>query len=152
MEAKKYEKKASSQLIKNKSKSSEEEEKKGENNNDSGEWSKDEDKLLLDAVQMHKEGSWNEISNHLEKHTPQECRQRWLQQVDPAINRGEKAWAGIINDVMLILGVRMFKSSNWADISSKIFNKRIRDAQCSERYNNILDPTINNKDWTEEDD
>lgn len=69
--------------------------------------------------------SWSEINNELDGRKPSECRYRYIR-IDPNVIR-VGTWDNIINDVKLILGVKMFKMSHWADISEHVFNRTIQD-------------------------
>ena len=58
-------------------------------------------------------------------------------------------WSGTLtNDVLVILGVKMFGENPWAKISEYFFKGTIQGTQILERYQNILDPKISHLPFT----
>lgn len=51
---------------------------------------------------------------------------------------------------MLIMLVSRYGKSNWGEIASMVPNRTTR--QCRERYLHYLDPSLNNKPWTYQED
>lgn len=43
-----------------------------------GKWSEDEERRLAEGVQMHGEGEWRSISNHVMTRNPMQCRSKFL--------------------------------------------------------------------------
>ena len=50
----------------------------------------------------------------------------------------------------LCLAVESFKVGNWIGVASLFRNRT--DVQCRERWCNILDPKLNGREWTKEED
>ena len=53
-----------------------------------GNWTPEEDKILIDLINLSKEYfNWSLISTYLPRRTSKQCRERWLLQLDPNINK-----------------------------------------------------------------
>lgn len=52
-----------------------------------GPWSPEEDRKLLDAIQLYGPSNWVRISQSLGSRTPKQCRERYHQNLKPSLNR-----------------------------------------------------------------
>jgi hypothetical protein len=52
-----------------------------------GQWTADEDKKLMDAVQTHGGKNWGAIAAMVPGRTKKQCRDRWREFLDPSIDR-----------------------------------------------------------------
>ncbi|KAL2324851.1 hypothetical protein Fmac_023909 [Flemingia macrophylla] len=60
-----------------------------EDNVKQGAWSAEEDKMLINYIQLHGEGNWSELSKRAGlKRRGKSCRLRWLNYLKPDIKRG----------------------------------------------------------------
>ncbi|KAG8383830.1 hypothetical protein BUALT_Bualt04G0054600 [Buddleja alternifolia] len=50
-------------------------------------WTREEDELLTTLVNKHGLGSWDYIANHIQGRTGKSCRLRWINQLDPKIDK-----------------------------------------------------------------
>ena len=50
-------------------------------------WTPDEDKLLIDSVNKHGMGNWSLVSQSVPGRTGKQCRERWINQLCPALNK-----------------------------------------------------------------
>ncbi|CDW71555.1 myb domain protein 4r1 [Stylonychia lemnae] len=111
-------------------------------------WLAEEDQVLLQAVYLHGQNKWSEIRYYLEGKTSLECRQRFVK-INPNVIR---TWWTFQEDVHLVVGVKFYGDKRWADLSEAVFKGKRNDLQCRERYVNILDPKIEAKQWTQDED
>jgi hypothetical protein len=49
-------------------------------------WNEDEDKILLDVVEKIGNENWNVIAKHLHNRNGKQCRERWINHLNPEIN------------------------------------------------------------------
>lgn len=54
-----------------------------------GYWSKEEDTQLLNWIEENGPKKWSECSKFLKKRSAKQCRERWLNNLDPRINRDQ---------------------------------------------------------------
>eukprot|EP01080_Neovahlkampfia_damariscottae_P006114 gene6114-10121_t len=52
-----------------------------------GPWSEEEDKICYALVQKHGANNWTEIAEHIPGRIGKQCRERWLNHLDPSINK-----------------------------------------------------------------
>eukprot|EP01016_Furgasonia_blochmanni_P034842 TRINITY_DN3800_c0_g1_i2.p1 TRINITY_DN3800_c0_g1~~TRINITY_DN3800_c0_g1_i2.p1 ORF type:complete len:202 (-),score=14.22 TRINITY_DN3800_c0_g1_i2:393-998(-) len=116
-------------------------------NKEKKKWSKEEDEMLLNIVQVYGTNNWKQISNHIEGRDTYQCFQRWFKFVNPKISRGN--WK-LQEDIKLALAVECYEEGKWILVASH-FETRT-DVQCRERWCNILDPKLNCGDWTHAED
>lgn len=50
-------------------------------------WTKDEDDILKEAISKHGTNNWSLISNEIPGRTGKQCRERWLNQLNPSLNK-----------------------------------------------------------------
>lgn len=93
-----------------------------------GKWSNEEDELLRKAVDKHKNKGWVFISTFVPGRSDVQCRERWMNSLDPIKKRGR--WSKE-EDVLLFEGVERF-SYSWSKIASVV--KTRTDSQCRRRY------------------
>ena len=51
-------------------------------------WSADEDRKLTALVEKYGAKNWRIIASHLHGRLPKQCRERWINHVDPHIRKG----------------------------------------------------------------
>lgn len=50
-------------------------------------WTQEEDKLLVDSVKAHGMGNWSLVAQTIPGRTGKQCRERWINQLCPALNK-----------------------------------------------------------------
>lgn len=50
-------------------------------------WTQEEDKLLVDSVNAHGMGNWSLVAQTIPGRTGKQCRERWINQLCPALNK-----------------------------------------------------------------
>lgn len=111
----------------------------------SNHWLKEEDELLLLLAQKYKEKNWIKVSLFFKNKNPAQCRARY-KRIRPGIIKG--SWSKEEDNSILRLVDKLGK--NWSLIAKMVptrNGKQIRD-----RFINYLDPEINRKKFTEEED
>eukprot|EP00924_Labyrinthula_sp_SR-Ha-C_P001692 snap_masked-scaffold_18-processed-gene-6.56-mRNA-1 protein AED:0.15 eAED:0.15 QI:62/0.5/0.33/1/0.5/0.33/3/0/441 len=96
-----------------------------------GQWSAEEDKLLLSLAQKQieamgpnrKKVSWGKVAKGVPGRTAKQCRERWVNNLNPAINRGP--WTR--EEDQIILSVYSVFPKKWATIAKKL-NGRTENA------------------------
>jgi hypothetical protein len=108
-------------------------------------WTKEEDRRLIEIANMFKQKSWTKVADYFEDKNAAQCRARY-KRIRPGIVKG--AWTKDEDDMIVELVSSTGK--NWAMISKMMptrNGKQIRD-----RFLNYLDPNINKIKFTDEDD
>ena len=112
-------------------------------NPESMRWTPEEDKKLVDLVEIFGTKKWKQISSYLDGKKACMCYHRWFKHVSPT--RQKQKWDDPLDDALLALGVMSFRKNNgklrWVKVAD-LFEGRRTDIQCRERFVNILDPEI----------
>ncbi|RKP14010.1 Homeodomain-like protein, partial [Piptocephalis cylindrospora] len=58
----------------------------------SGRWTQEEDNRLRTAVEVYGVGSWAKIKSYVAGRTDVQCRERWVNVLDPSINKDPWSW------------------------------------------------------------
>ena len=88
---------------------------------------------MRSAVQIHGKKNWKAIKEFVPGRTDSQCRERYLNVLDPNLNRGP--WSGAEEKKLLEL-VRIHGKANWAVVSSEMYKLRFNrnDNMCRKRY------------------
>lgn len=78
-----------------------------------GSWTQEEDDILRDLVLKYGPKRWSFIAEHLPHRVGKQCRERWLNHLDPSINKGE--WSEQEDQIIVVMQDRM--GNRWARIS-----------------------------------
>jgi hypothetical protein len=78
-----------------------------------GSWTEEEDKRLIDLVKKHGAKRWSFIATHLKGRIGKQCRERYLNHLDPRISK--KAWT--TEEDSVILDMHKKYGNQWAKIS-----------------------------------
>ncbi|KAL9537524.1 hypothetical protein MBANPS3_011703 [Mucor bainieri] len=108
-------------------------------------WTKEEDKKLTDAVKLFGNCNWQQVADILGDRTGQQCLHRWQKSLNPVIKR--QRW-NAEEDALLQRAVQLYGAGNWTKIQRLIPGRT--DMQCRERWVNILQPSINRGQFTQE--
>jgi hypothetical protein len=109
-------------------------------------WTVEEDAKLTDAVTKHGAGNWAAVAALVPGRTNKQCRKRWVESLNPAINTG--TWT-VEDDTKLTEAVTEF-GNDWVRVSVLVPGRTNR--QCAQRWVRSVDPTINAGRWTVEED
>ena len=81
-----------------------------------GNWTEKEDLLLLQWVEVHGPNKWTECARRIEGRCGKQCRERWMNTLDPRVKRGN--WE---EEEQLQIFRQMKKNwSSWATISKHL--------------------------------
>jgi hypothetical protein len=115
-----------------------------------GGWTLEEDVKLTNAVantSKKKWGSeyktdWNAVAALVPGRTKSQCKNKWNNVLDPSIDRANRITAKWVEDEddKLKDAVQMHGGKNWAAIATLVPGRTI--TQCRDRWNNVLDPSI----------
>lgn len=78
-----------------------------------GSWTQEEDDILRELVGKHGPKRWSFIAEHLPHRVGKQCRERWLNHLDPTINKGE--WSDLEDKIIVVMQNKM--GNRWARIS-----------------------------------
>ena len=81
-----------------------------------GNWKESEDQLLLQWVEMNGPNNWTECSKKIKGRCGKQCRERWVNALDPRIKRGN--WEE--EEHTLIFDQMKTNWSSWTIISKKL--------------------------------
>ena len=112
-----------------------------------GPWTPEEDERLLQAVGVHGTENWPEIAKEIPGRTARRCRGHWNECLDPNLKKGP--WTPE-EDERLLQAVGVHGTENWPEIANKIPGRTPR--QCRGHWNACLNPNLNKKEWTPEED
>lgn len=111
-------------------------------------WTKEQDELLVKAVQMYQGKSWKSISDHVgadKSHI--QCLHRWQKVLDPDLVKGP--WT-TNEDRIITEMVQTHGPKRWSLIAKQLQGRTGK--QCRERWINQLDPSISKDPWTKDED
>ncbi|GAA5865724.1 hypothetical protein JCM1840_003233 [Sporobolomyces johnsonii] len=109
------------------------------------EWSKAQDEKLREGVRLYGE-NWQAVARHAGRNSNQ-CINRWTKSLKPSIKRGK--WTTAEDDALRSAVAAV--GQNWKHVAPRVGGRT--DAQCRERWTNVLDPRLEKKkEWTERDD
>jgi len=84
-----------------------------------GSWTDEEDDILKNLVKTHGAKRWSFIATHLRGRVGKQCRERYLNHLDPHINK--KEWT--LEEDKLILRMHETNGNQWAKISRKLIGR-----------------------------
>ncbi|XP_010551142.1 PREDICTED: uncharacterized protein LOC104821834 isoform X2 [Tarenaya hassleriana] len=93
-----------------------------------GRWSSEEDKRLKVAVKFFGAKNWHKIAQYVPGRTPPQCRERWVNSLDPNVNRSP--WTEV-EDAELRAAVADLGHS-WSRIATRLPSRT--DNQCWRRW------------------
>ncbi|KAL9644251.1 hypothetical protein ABK040_005712 [Willaertia magna] len=100
-----------------------------------GSWTEEEDKKLLDLVQNHGAKRWSFIAQGLPGRVGKQCRERYLNHLDPKINK--KAWTE--EEDAVIVEMHEKHGNQWAKIS------RVLEGRTANAVKNHWNSTLSKK-------
>ncbi|KAE8700415.1 Myb-related protein 3R-1 [Hibiscus syriacus] len=78
-----------------------------------GPWSKEEDELIIELVNKYGPKKWSTIAQHLPGRIGKQCRERWHNHLNPAINR--MAWTE--EEELALIRAHQIFGNRWAELS-----------------------------------
>lgn len=78
-----------------------------------GPWTKEEDELLIQLVNKYGPKQWSVVASHLNGRTGKQCRERWINNLDPSIKKG--AWSD--QEDKILMEARQKLGNRWAEIA-----------------------------------
>ncbi|XP_036368650.1 uncharacterized protein LOC115223855 isoform X2 [Octopus sinensis] len=94
-----------------------------------GRWTQEEDSLLVAAVQIMGTSKWPHVRSLVPNRTANQCRERWVNCLDPGINSGPFTYE---EDKLLLKYVKENGAGNWATVASHLPGRT--DQICSTQY------------------
>ena len=111
-------------------------------------WNKEEDQILRRAILYYGPKNWQQISYCLDGRNNSQCFHRWMKGINPKIRRDKWSF-----EEDLTLGIalnKIYQKKKWSKIANHLLGRT--DIQCRERWCNILDPSLEDVEWTNEED
>ncbi|KAJ3064677.1 Myb-like DNA-binding domain protein, partial [Quaeritorhiza haematococci] len=112
-----------------------------------GPWTRTEDLFLRTLVEKYKVGRWTDIASKMPGRTARQCRQRWMEYLNPKITKGK--WMEEEN-ALLKEAVQLYGENKWSVVAQLV--KTRTASQCRQRWKFSLSSKISTKKWTEEED
>ncbi len=111
-------------------------------------WTKDEDTILRKAILYYGPKNWQQISYCLDGRNNSQCFHRWMKGINPKIKRDK--WTFIEDLTLGVALSKIYLKKNWSKIANHLPGRT--DIQCRERWCNILDPALEEVEWSKEED
>lgn len=111
-------------------------------------WTKDEDSILKKAILYYGPKNWQQISYCLDGRNNSQCFHRWMKGINPKIKRDK--WTCHEDLTLGIALTKIYGFKKWSKIANHLPGRT--DIQCRERWCNILDPSLEEVEWTKEED
>lgn len=112
-------------------------------------WTPEEDALLtmaMNNLQDVNEARWTEVAASVPGRSAKACRKRWVNGLNERLKKG--TWT--IEEDNRLREAIVLLDNDWARIAEHVGNRS--GDQCSKRWREVLDPTINKTPWTAEED
>ncbi|NXB71174.1 SNPC4 protein, partial [Donacobius atricapilla] len=112
------------------------------------EWTRDEDRMLLDLVQEMRVGNhipYKKIAYYMEGRDSAQLIYRWTKSVDPSLKKGP--WTPE-EDGMLMAAVKKYREKDWYKVRTEVPGRS--DAQCRDRYLKVLHQDVKKGRWSSE--
>eukprot|EP01028_Stygiella_incarcerata_P012543 TRINITY_DN782_c0_g1_i2.p2 TRINITY_DN782_c0_g1~~TRINITY_DN782_c0_g1_i2.p2 ORF type:complete len:857 (-),score=240.26 TRINITY_DN782_c0_g1_i2:320-2890(-) len=110
-----------------------------------GKWSKEEDERLTSIVKEYNGRHWKKIAEQFEHRTDVQCLHRWQKVLNPELVKGH--WTEE-EDQKIVELVGRLGPKRWSMIAGHLPGRIGK--QCRERWHNHLNPDINKKAWSDE--
>ncbi|KAF5743263.1 myb family transcription factor family protein [Tripterygium wilfordii] len=78
-----------------------------------GPWSKEEDEIIIELVHKYGPKKWSTIARHLPGRIGKQCRERWHNHLNPAINK--EAWTQ--QEELALIHAHQVYGNRWAELS-----------------------------------
>ncbi|XP_054795020.1 transcription factor MYB3R-1-like [Prosopis cineraria] len=78
-----------------------------------GPWSKEEDEIIIDLVNKYGPKKWSTIAQHLPGRIGKQCRERWHNHLNPAINK--EAWT--YEEELALVRAHQIYGNRWAELT-----------------------------------
>ncbi|KAG7020315.1 Transcription factor MYB3R-4 [Cucurbita argyrosperma subsp. argyrosperma] len=78
-----------------------------------GPWSKEEDEIIVELVQKYGPKKWSTIAQHLPGRIGKQCRERWHNHLNPAINK--EAWTQ--EEEIALIRAHQIYGNRWAELT-----------------------------------
>jgi hypothetical protein len=95
-------------------------------------WTADEDKKLLQAIEMYGQDNWSAVAEFVGSRTKSQCSQRWTRNLNPNLSKETRTEE---EDEKLLQLVEKYGNKNWAKIAQQMGNRS--DVQCRYHYNQL---------------
>jgi len=112
-----------------------------------GKWTKEEDEVLLAAVQSYGTKAWKLVSKSVQGRNQVQCLHRWTKILQPGLTKGP--WS-IAEDRKLLEWVQKEGPNKWTACAEYIRGRSGK--QCRERWLNTLNPGVKKGNWEPEED
>jgi hypothetical protein len=97
-----------------------------------GSWTAEEDKTIINWIELNGPSKWAALATHLPGRIPKQCRERWVNHLDPSIKK--VAWSPEEDEVILS-GIQQI-GMRWADLSRLLPGRS--DNAIKNRWNSAL--------------
>lgn len=77
-------------------------------------WTEEQDQMLRDAVAKHGPRNWSKVSKMIPTKNGKQCRERWINHIDPAINR--EPWTH--EDDMKLIEAHSRLGNKWTELGA----------------------------------
>jgi hypothetical protein len=111
-------------------------------------WTPEQDAKLIEGVEKHGK-KWVAVATLVPGRTNDQCRERWINTVDPANGKSEGKWTPE-EDAKLTEGVEKHGKACWVTVAAMVTGRT--NDQCRQRWVYKVDPTNEKGKWKPEED
>ena len=95
-------------------------------------WIEEEDQMLRESVKKHGTSNWSSIALELPNRNGKQCRERWVNQINPLINKSDWSY----HEDLLLMNLSYVFGHKWSLISKNFIGRSVNSVKNRWRWIN----------------